>query len=186
MRLDFLDDSGALVHITKEQKIKPYESRTSEYIDRGLAGTGKIEHFQSSIYTEHEWKKIEILPSIKVEGAELAVTTRFDPPLSNKVWTQRKFEFDCINCFLEKEESFVLRVDHPTEFSIVTFNFNKDRKPKRIRVTKIMGGYEKRLPEINPTSDRPEIFEWSIRKPDFLSEYLFVWQWIERESSSRL
>jgi len=179
IRVDFLDDKGEKVHVIKEQVTKPYKSKAFEYSDRGLAGTGLVTNFKSFLYIDDQWKEIDISSpkSRKVEGAELVVITRFDPPLTDNEWTKRRFEFECINCFKEKEESFVFRVDTPIELFTISFFFDKNHKPDRIDVLKIMGDYETKLTQIMPSSIKPEEFDWSIKNPPFGASYLFTWKW---------
>ncbi len=177
LRLDFLDSTGERVHVTKEQLTKSLKRTAYKYVDRGIGGTGKINNFKSSVYIANEWQVVKTPLQVTVEGAELAVTTTFDVPLSHKIWIRRKFEFDCINCFLEKEESFVFRIDNPTELLKIMFVFNEHRRPDQINITKIMGAFKKELPEIRPSSIKREVFEWFIQKPPLYSEYLFLWKW---------
>jgi hypothetical protein len=176
MKLDFKDATGELVHVTKEQLIKPYKSIAKEYIDRGLAATGEIKNFKSFLFIDDNWKKANI-SSHTVEGAEISVTTTFDLPLSDKVCTKRKLEFDVINSFKEKEESFLYRVDNPTEFYKVTFNFDINRKPEQMTIYEVIGGYRRNLEKIRSSQDKSEVFKWEIKKPHFGSNYLFIWSW---------
>jgi hypothetical protein len=175
--LDFKDEIGRLVHVTKEQLLKPFKGMVTEYTDRGLAGTGNITDFKSSLLIDNVWKTVDNPLTIKIEGAELAVTTRFDSPLYNKKWSARRFEFDCIDCFTEKEESFIYRVDNPTELFKITFNFHLNRKPEVIKVYEVIGGYKDLKSIIEPSYSKSTEFEWSIKKPHLASEYLFLWTW---------
>jgi hypothetical protein len=177
--IDFKDDKGELVHVTKEQEIRPYKGTPNYYTDRGIAGTGTINNFESFVEINGKWEEIKNPPLEKtVEGAELAVTTYFRSPLPSKSWTKRKLEFNCLNCFTEKKETFAYRIDNPTQSFKITFNFPPNRKPKQIEVCEIISSYRKELDPIKPISlTKLTEFEWSKKKPPFGSVYLFIWKW---------
>ena len=179
------DDEGELVHVIKSQDIRPLKGTTVEHIDRGLVGTGKITNFKSFQYVESEddWKECKI-SSIKIEGGELAVITFLAEPISDNTWTKRKFEFDCVNCFLEKEESFKYRVDNYTDLFKMEFNFSKNRSPKEINVFEFLVGNKRLLSTIKPSLEKGGEFEYSLNRPHLGSDYIFSWKW--RESKSPL
>ncbi|MCJ7457910.1 MAG: hypothetical protein MUP17_02835 [candidate division Zixibacteria bacterium] len=178
-KIEFKDSMGKLVQVTKDQVIKPCKGKATEFIDRNLSGTGRVDNFKSFRYLNQEgkWKECKI-NSIRTEGGSFAISTLYDQTLTEDTWTRRKFEFDFIDCFLEEEESFIYRVDNPTESFDITFVFNPNRKPEQIIVYKVIGGYKKQSYIITPKSViQPTIFEWSIRNPLLAFEYLFIWTW---------
>jgi hypothetical protein len=177
--VDFKDDNGKLVHVTKEQFIKPCKDTAAQYTDKGLAGTGLVKNFESFLEINGKWEKVKSQLAKTIVGSEIEVTTYFDPPLTDKIWTKRKLEFECHDCFIEKEESFVYRIDNPTELFKIIFNFHPNHKPEQIKVYEVIGGNKKIIGTINSTYTDSPAFMWSIKAPHLASEYLFIWTWQE-------